>query len=125
MERISLLKLEVDIVRLILESEGLVIYMNATALSVFLPQGILMFSVIKYTRITYEDYVYPPWGEAMGWLITVASMLCVPLLVIKTTVDIYWRENDKGNTSQVSARAGFVLYDVSLSGNRKWTTQTV
>ncbi|KAJ7375373.1 hypothetical protein OS493_002129 [Desmophyllum pertusum] len=50
--------------------------------------GILLFSLIKYTRITYEDYVYPPWGEALGWLITVASMLCVPLLVIKTIVDI-------------------------------------
>ena len=68
---------------------------------VFLPQGILMFSLIKYTRITYEDYVYPPWGEAVGWLITVASMLCVPLLVIKTIVDIYWRGNDGGNKSQV------------------------
>jgi len=67
-----------------------------------------MFSLIKYTRITYEDYVYPPWGEAVGWLITVASMLCVPLLVIKTIVDIYWRGNDGGNTSQVSVRARFV-----------------
>ena len=63
-----------------------------------------MFSLIKYTRITYEDYVYPPWGEAVGWLITVASMLCVPLLVIKTIVDIYWRGNDGGNTSQVVVR---------------------
>lgn len=70
--------------------------------------GILMFSLIKYTRITYEDYVYPPWGEAMGWLITVASMLCVPLLVIKTIVDIYWRGNDGGNKSQKLHEAIFV-----------------
>ena len=64
----------------------------------------MLFSLIKYTRITYEDYVYPPWGEAVGWVITVASMLCVPLLIIKTVVDIYWRENDGGSTSQVAVR---------------------
>ena len=58
----------------------------------------------KYTRITYEDHVYPPWGEAVGWLIIVASMLCVPLLVIKTIVDIYWRGNDGENKSQVGVR---------------------
>jgi len=52
--------------------------------------------------------VYPPWGEAVGWLITVASMLCVPLLVIKTIVDIYLRGNHGGDTSQVSVRAGFI-----------------
>ena len=48
--------------------------------------------------------MYPPWGEAVGWLITVASMLFVPLLVIKTVVDIYWRENDRETTSQVAVR---------------------
>ena len=48
--------------------------------------------------------MYPPWGEAVGWVITVASMLCVPLMVIKTVVDIYWRENDAGDTSQVAVR---------------------
>jgi len=86
-----------------------------------------MFSLIKNTRITYEDYVYPPWGEAVGWLITVASVLCVPLLVIKTIVDIYWRGNDGGNTSQVSVRAGFVpLADCDVhTRKRKWTTQRV
>ncbi|XP_020602197.1 sodium-dependent serotonin transporter-like [Orbicella faveolata] len=77
-------------------------------LSPLMVLGILMFSLIKYTRITYEDYVYPPWGEAVGWLITVASMLCVPLLVIKTIVDIYWRGNDGGNTSQKLHEAIFV-----------------
>ncbi|KAL9967788.1 hypothetical protein ACROYT_G026081 [Oculina patagonica] len=70
--------------------------------------GILMFSLIKYTRIKYEDYVYPPWGEAVGWLITVASILFVPLLIIKTIVDIYWRENGGENTSQRLHEAIFV-----------------
>ena len=103
---------------------------NSTVLSVFLSQGILMFSLIKYTRITYEDYVYPPWGEAVGWLITVASMLCVPLLVSKTIVDIYWRGNDGGNTSQMSVRPGFApLADCYVTppprGNGSGTTQRV
>ncbi len=69
-----------------------------------------MFSLIKYTRIKYEDYVYPPWGEAVGWLITVASILFVPLLIIKTIVDIYWRENGGENTSQVAVKFKHVVW---------------
>ena len=60
-----------------------------------------MFSLIKYTRITYEDYVYPPWGEALGWLITVASMLLVPVLIVKTVVDIYCRGKGGGHPALV------------------------
>ena len=63
-----------------------------------------MFSLIKYTRITYEDYVYPPWGEAVGWLITVASMLLVPVLIFKTVLDIYCRGKGGGNPAQVRVR---------------------
>ena len=34
-------------------------------------------------------------------MITVASMLSVPLIVIKTILDIYWGENDGGSISQI------------------------
>ena len=65
-----------------------------------------MFTLIKYIKITNEYYVYPPRGrgEAVGWLITVASMLCLPLLVIRTIVDIYWRRNVGENISKDGVR---------------------
>lgn len=50
--------------------------------------------------------MYPPLGEAAGWLIIVVSMLCVQLLVIKTIVDIYWLENDRGNISDQYQHVG-------------------
>lgn len=40
--------------------------------------GIFLFSLVRYKRITYEGIVYPPWCEAVGWLIALASMSLVP-----------------------------------------------
>ncbi|XP_039403196.1 sodium- and chloride-dependent betaine transporter-like isoform X4 [Mauremys reevesii] len=42
-----------------------------------------LFSLIKYTPLTYNNwYVYPPWGYALGWLMAFSSMICIPLYVI-------------------------------------------
>ena len=41
-------------------------------------QGIFLFSLVRYKRITYEGVEYPPWSEAVGWLIALASMSLVP-----------------------------------------------
>ena len=53
----------------------------------------------------YEDYVYPLWGEVLGWLITAVSMLLVPVLIVKTVVDIYCR--GKGGTDPAEVRESF------------------
>lgn len=40
---------------------------------------VFMFYFIKYTPITYgKDYNYPKWGEALGFMISMSSMLWVP-----------------------------------------------
>jgi len=40
---------------------------------------IFVFYFIRYTPITYGDhYNYPPWGEAIGFMISLSSMLWVP-----------------------------------------------
>nr|DBA30325.1 TPA: hypothetical protein GDO54_006323 [Pyxicephalus adspersus] len=42
-----------------------------------------LFSVIKYMPLKYNNiYVYPPWGYAIGWLMAVASMVCIPAWAI-------------------------------------------
>ncbi|XP_036721873.1 sodium- and chloride-dependent GABA transporter 2 isoform X2 [Balaenoptera musculus] len=36
-------------------------------------------SLIKYTPLTYnKKYLYPWWGDALGWLLALSSMICIP-----------------------------------------------
>ncbi|XP_042528111.1 sodium- and chloride-dependent betaine transporter isoform X2 [Dipodomys spectabilis] len=45
--------------------------------------AIFLFSLSKFTPLTYNKvYVYPPWGYAIGWLLALSSMACVPLFAI-------------------------------------------
>lgn len=47
------------------------------------PQGIFVFHVVNYKPLTYnKTYVYPWWGEAIGWVLALSSMLCIPCTVI-------------------------------------------
>ncbi|XP_078517939.1 sodium- and chloride-dependent creatine transporter 1-like isoform X1 [Lissotriton helveticus] len=53
--------------------------------SVFTPLvcvGIFLFHVVNYKPLTYNStYVYPWWGEAIGWGLALSSMLCIPLTI--------------------------------------------
>ncbi|KAM7447968.1 hypothetical protein ABFA07_003876 [Porites harrisoni] len=77
-------------------------------LSPLMVLGILLFSLIKSSRIKYEDYVYPAWGEAVGWIIAATSMLFVPILIVKTIVDIYCFEKGGASSAQTLHTAIFV-----------------
>lgn len=45
--------------------------------------GTFLFSLIKYTPLKYNNwYVYPPWGYAIGWLMALSSMICIPVYAI-------------------------------------------
>ncbi|XP_047598978.1 sodium- and chloride-dependent GABA transporter 2 isoform X1 [Lutra lutra] len=38
-----------------------------------------LFSLIKYTPLTYnKKYTYPWWGDALGWFLALSSMVCIP-----------------------------------------------
>uniref|UniRef100_A0A8C5RGW8 Transporter n=1 Tax=Laticauda laticaudata TaxID=8630 RepID=A0A8C5RGW8_LATLA len=45
--------------------------------------GIFLFNVAYYKPLIYNNsYVYPWWGEAIGWGFALSSMLCVPLFAL-------------------------------------------
>ena len=48
-------------------------------LPLFSFQATFLFSLIKYTPLTYnKKYTYPWWGDALGWLLALSSMICIP-----------------------------------------------
>ncbi|KAK2159537.1 hypothetical protein LSH36_151g05026 [Paralvinella palmiformis] len=50
---------------------------------------ILVFSCIQYDGITLEGYRYPNWAEGIGWLLSLASLLCIPVwMIIKVVLCI-------------------------------------
>ena len=55
---------------------------------------IFIFYFVKYTPITMDKYEYPPWGEALGFLISLSSMIWVPgyFVYYMLTTPGTWRE---------------------------------
>ncbi|XP_028680227.1 sodium- and chloride-dependent creatine transporter 1 [Erpetoichthys calabaricus] len=52
-------------------------------LTPLLCMGIFLFHTVNYQRLTYNSsYVYPWWGEALGWCLALSSMMCIPITVV-------------------------------------------
>ncbi|XP_020505635.1 sodium- and chloride-dependent GABA transporter ine [Labrus bergylta] len=45
---------------------------------------LLIFSVIQFKPARYEDIVFPPWAQGVGWFIAMASIIWIPLGAIHT-----------------------------------------
>ncbi|EAT42921.1 AAEL005581-PA [Aedes aegypti] len=43
---------------------------------------ILIFSLLGYEAMLEGEYKYPEWSVAAGWMLTLSSVLCIPLYVI-------------------------------------------
>lgn len=49
----------------------------------FLLQGCFVFSLVKYKPLTYNKvYEYPDWSIGIGWCLALASMICIPMVVV-------------------------------------------
>ncbi|KAK8764720.1 hypothetical protein V5799_032669 [Amblyomma americanum] len=40
--------------------------------------GVFVFSLVQYRPLKYIDYVYPWWGQLIGWILALSTMLCIP-----------------------------------------------
>ncbi|XP_015210793.1 sodium- and chloride-dependent glycine transporter 1 isoform X1 [Lepisosteus oculatus] len=43
---------------------------------------ILVFTVIQYKPITYNNYIYPGWSLVIGFLMALSSVICIPIYAI-------------------------------------------
>ncbi|KAK5621338.1 Sodium- and chloride-dependent creatine transporter 1 [Crenichthys baileyi] len=45
--------------------------------------GIFLFHLVNYKQLSYNNtYVYPWWGEVIGWCLALSSMLCIPISLL-------------------------------------------
>ncbi|KAG7478184.1 hypothetical protein MATL_G00077670 [Megalops atlanticus] len=54
-----------------------------TVITPVLCMGCFIFSLVKYKPLTYNKiYEYPDWSIGVGWTLALASMICIPMVVV-------------------------------------------
>jgi len=44
--------------------------------------GVFIFSLVTYSPLKYDGYEYPGWGQAIGWIMALSSIACIPAVMI-------------------------------------------
>lgn len=60
-------------------------------------------SVINSKPLTYDEYVFPPWANSVGWVVASSSMMLVPAYIL------YKLLKARGTFKQVSLKGGNVM----------------
>jgi hypothetical protein len=45
-------------------------------------QGILLFSWVDYSPARYGDVYFPAWADALGWLMSLCSIIWIPIMAV-------------------------------------------
>ena len=51
-------------------------------LLILILQFIFIFQFVTYSPLSYDEYKYPDWGQAIGWLLTLTSLSLIPAVMI-------------------------------------------
>ncbi|KAK3085579.1 hypothetical protein FSP39_005604 [Pinctada imbricata] len=46
---------------------------------------VIIFGAVQYTRITFNDYQYPAWGELLWWMVCACPVVAIPAWMIYQT----------------------------------------
>eukprot|EP00062_Callorhinchus_milii_P014554 gi/632963853/ref/XP_007898113.1/ PREDICTED: sodium- and chloride-dependent glycine transporter 1 isoform X1 [Callorhinchus milii] len=62
---------------------------------------ILIFTVVQYKPISYNDYVFPSWALIIGFLMAMSSVICIPIYAIwkicMSEGDTFWERLKNAN----------------------------
>ncbi|XP_072919006.1 sodium- and chloride-dependent glycine transporter 1 isoform X2 [Hemitrygon akajei] len=62
---------------------------------------ILVFTVIQYKPITYNNYIYPTWAVTLGFLMALSSVICIPIYafwkICNTDGSTFWERLKNAN----------------------------
>ena len=72
-------------------------FSNSAMMMMPFVQGVFVFSVVKYEPLVYMNYRYPAWGEGIGWLMALSSIVVIPAYAV------YLFIVTPGNLRQVSS----------------------
>ena len=70
----------------------------------------LAFYLLTYQPLKYRDYVYPAWGQAIGWLITLSSLSLIPTVMIYKLINTTGSIQEVNICQYIHVRAVSVLY---------------
>jgi solute carrier family 6 dopamine transporter-like protein 3 len=68
-------------------------------------QFIIVYGLIGYEPLTYEEYVYPVWANVLGWVIAGSSIAMIPGMAIyklATTPGTFMQVSELSLTSNLT-----------------------
>lgn len=57
------------------------------------PQAVLIVNIIDFTPLAFGSYVMPPWAQALGWMMALASVICIPIFAVAKII-LSYRDSD-------------------------------
>jgi len=52
-----------------------------------------VFSVVKHSPVSLNEYVYPSWADGLGWLMFTVSVAMIPLVAVMQIVKVFFEDS--------------------------------
>lgn len=75
-------------------------------LSILTLLGILVFLFVRYQTPTLGDYHYPYWAVVLGWLMTISSVMAIPVVAVVTFASRFFASASTSEDADIPASSG-------------------